>query len=496
MSVIESTGFYRHLTSTIGSEMMSMQCANCGIEILQGQRFCRACGAPVEGSVAPTQVMDTDPDGLIKVNNTKRSSKTNTNPVTNAAHGQTTFIPAPQNPETEMIDLGLIPQKGINAPVEANPSQTRAIEETNQAAQVSIHSTSPFQPEPQVYAPTSAAGDFQTTPPASLSTVQPLKKSYGWLFAFGAIALVGVIFLTFLMIGRARRAANPPPKAPSASSASDRPTELYIDETTARVTEEETVFTQRFPLPNSAKFSLSNISGDITIEGVDSSEAEVKVIKRGGSADQRKDIKIIYSTLGGNLSLKPSQQFSSDIDIIYEIKLPRNLGQVNVIGTNSDIKLKDIDALIEIKSVSGTLDLSNLRGQVKAETQSGEVFLSQVMGDIFAKTTSGKIELSGVSGSIRTDNTAGDTKATIDSTTSADMLSFESINGKIDLRFKSAINAELEANTISGSIDLEGVQIEVKKMPGSSQAVGRLGVGGQPLKIKTVSGDIKVTQKS
>jgi DUF4097 and DUF4098 domain-containing protein YvlB len=473
-----------------------MQCAKCGIEILQGQRFCRACGAPAEGSVAPTQVMDTDPEGLIKVNNTKRTSKTNTNPVANAANGGTTFIQVPQNPQTELMDAGLAPQQVINAPVEANPSQTKAIEETTQAAQVSIHSTSPFQPEPPVYAPASAAGDFQTTPPASLSTVQSPKKSYGWMVAFGAIALVGVIFLAFLMMGRARRAANPPPTLPSASSASDRQTDLYMDETTARVTDDETVFTQKFPLPNSAKFSLNNISGDITIEGVDSSEAEVKIIKRGGSADQRKDIKIIYSTLGGNLTLKPSQQFSGDIDIIYEIKLPRNLGQVNVIGTNSDIKLKDIDALLEIKSVSGTLDLSNLRGQVKAETQSGEVFLSQVMGDIFAKTTSGKIELSGVSGSIKTDNTAGDTKATIDSTTSADMLSFESINGKIDLRFKSAINAELEANTISGSIDLEGVEIEVRKMPGSSQATGRLGVGGQPLKIKTVSGNIKITQKS
>jgi DUF4097 and DUF4098 domain-containing protein YvlB len=475
---------------------MAMQCANCGVEILQGQRFCRACGAPVEGSVAPTQVMDTDPEGLIKVNNTKRTSKTNTNPVANATNGGTTFIQLPQNPQTELIDAGLAPQQAINAPVEANPSKTRAIEEATQAAQVSIHSTSPFQPEPPVYTPANAASDFQTTPPASLSTVQPPKKSYGWLVAFGAIALVGVIFFAFLLMGRARRAANPPPTSPSASSAPDRPTDLYMDETTARVTDDETVFTQKFPLPNSAKFSLNNISGDITIEGIDSSEAEVKIIKRGGSADQRKDIKIIYSTLGGNLSLKPSQQFSHDIDIIYEIKLPRNLGQVNVIGTNSDIKLKDIDALLEIKSVSGALDLSNLRGQIKAETQSGELFLSQVMGDIFAKTTSGKIELSGVSGSIKTDNTAGDTKATIDSTTSADMLSFESINGKIDLRFKSAINAELEANTISGSIDLEGVQIEVRKMPGSSQAIGRLGVGGQPLKIKTVSGNIKITQRS
>jgi DUF4097 and DUF4098 domain-containing protein YvlB len=461
-----------------------MQCANCGVDIIQGQRFCRSCGTPVEGSVPSTQVMNTDPEGLVKANNTKRTSKSNTNPVANAANGQTTFIKAPQSPQTEVMDAGLLPEAAGKPPIEAGPVQTKAIDEPARAAQVSIHSTSPFQPEPPAI-----------MPPANLPGLQAPKKSYGWLFAFGAIALVGLIFFSFLLFGRARRAANPPPAAPT-SSTPDRPTELTLDETAARVTEDETSFTQKFPLPTSAKFSLTNISGDITITGVDSAEAEVKVIKRGGTAEERRDIRIIYSTLGGNLSLKPSQQFSKDIDVIYEIKLPRNLGQVNIVGTSSNIKLKDIDALHDIKSVSGNLDLSNLRGQVKAETQSGELFLSQVMGDTFAKSTSGKIELSGVSGSIKTDNTAGETKATIDNASSADLLSFESINGKIDLRFKSAINAELEASTVSGSIDLEGVQIEVRKMPGSSQASGRLGVGGQPLKIKTVSGNIKITQKS
>jgi hypothetical protein len=476
--------------------MMAMQCANCGIELLQGQRFCRSCGVPVEGAVPSTQVMDTDPEGLVKVNNTQRTSKVNTNPVVNPANGQTTYMQAPQNPETIFIDASVLPQPATAIPVEAKPAQTTAMEEQAQPAQVSIHSTSPFQPEVPAHASPSPSGDFKTTPPASISTIQQPKKAYGWVIAFGAIALVGVIFLSFLMLGRAKRAANLPPTSQPTSSVPDKPADLYLDETGARVTDDETIFTQKFPLPNSAKFSLSNISGNITIEGIDSSEAEVKVMKRGGSADQRKDIKIIYSTLGGNLSLKPSQQFTNDIDIIYEIKLPRNLGQVNITGTSSNIKLKDIDALLDIKSVSGNLDLSNLRGQVKAETQSGEAFLSQVMGDIFVKSTSGKIELSSVSGSIKTDNTAGDTKATIDNTSSADVLSFESINGKIDLRFKFAVNAELEANTVSGSIDLEGVGIEVKKMPGSSQAAGRLGVGGQPLKIKTVSGNIKITQKS
>jgi hypothetical protein len=461
---------------------MAMQCANCGAELLQGQRFCRACGAQADGEVAATQVIDTDPDSPVKVNNTARAPRVNTNPVANSPQGQTTYMETPQNPETVLIDS------------QSLPLRTSAMSEGQvQSAPVSIHSTSPFQAEQPSYTP---PADFQTSPPASVATPQPPKNSKGWLIALGSIALVGILFFAFLMVGyllRAPKGVTTPPPVPRESPASS---EQYLNEDAARVTGDETVFTQKFPLPNSAKFFLSNVSGDITVEGIDGTEAEVKVTKRGGSADQRRDLKIIYSTLGGNLSLKPSKQFDNDIAVIYEIKLPRNLGQVNIDGVSSNIKLKNIDALLSVKSVSGALELSNLRGAVRAETQSGEIFLSQIIGNITAKSTSGMIELAGVSGSIQTDNTSGDTKATIDNTTSTDTLSFESINGSIDLQFKGDINAELQANTVSGSIEANGLGVEVKQAPGSEQAIGRLGIGGQSLKIKTVSGDIKITKKS
>jgi hypothetical protein len=459
-----------------------MQCANCGAELLQGQRFCRACGAQADGPVAATQVIDTDPDSPVKVNNTTRPPRVNTNPVANSSHGQTTYMETPPNPETVLIDANLLAQQTTVMP-----------EGQVQSAPVSIHSTSPFQAEQASDAP---PADFQTRPPASVATPQPPKNSKGWLIALGSIALVGTIFFAFLMFGYLLRSPKGVTTPPPVTRESKEPTEQYLSEEAARVTDDETVFTQKFPLPNSAKFFLSNVSGDITVEGIDGTEAEVKVTKRGGSADLRRDLKIIFSTLGGNLSLKPSKQFDNDIDVIYEIKLPRNLGQVNIDGVSSNVKLKNIDALLTVKSVSGALELSNLRGAVRAETQSGEIFLSQIIGNVTAKSTSGMIGLAGVSGSIQTDNTSGDTKATIDSTTSTDTLSFESINGSIDLQFKSDLNAELDANTVSGSIQANGLGVEVKQAPGSEQAIGRLGIGGQPLKIKTVSGDIKITKKS
>jgi DUF4097 and DUF4098 domain-containing protein YvlB len=469
-------------------EMMGMLCTKCGAELLQGQRFCRACGKPsepMEGSVDPTRVIDTDPEGLVQGNPTTRVPKVDTNPVTNPGQGKTTLMQDPYNP-TVLMPTSAVPQP------QPTP-QTSAIPDQGKATESAMYGTTPMTHEAGRLAQAPPPPMQYQAPPLYTPPVQSAKKSYGWLIALGGIGLCGVIFFAFLVFARMQRRTIVPPKAPPA------PTQAlsnYLDETAARVTSNETVITNKFKLPNSAKFTLTNVSGDIKITGTDTTEAEVKVIKRGGTAEERSDVKIIVDTKGGNLLLKPADRRFNDIDIAYEIKLPRNLGQVNIDAVSSAIKIDDIDALIQIHSISGDLELSKIRGKVEAQTESGEIFLANAVGPVTAKSLSGKIDLADVSGMIQTDNKSGDTRVSIDSTSSSDMLSFESINGSIELQFKSEINAELDAHTVSGDIEANGLGVDIKEMPGNTTARGRLGIGGQQLIVKTISGDIKITKKS
>ncbi|MBI3651128.1 MAG: zinc-ribbon domain-containing protein [Acidobacteria bacterium] len=474
-----------------------MHCMNCGAELVEGQRFCRACGKPsanLEGAEARPTV-ETDPNGL---QHAPVAHSINTNPVANATHGQTTLMQDSYRPDTTIMNAK--PQtggQGRTPDAAASAPPTSPIIEPPLAAEISIHSTAPFHMEkPRLTQAPQAPVNFQA-PPQYAPTASPPPKSYGWLIALGGIALFGFIFFAFLLFGRSQRAAKRPTTTTTTATVTpDQTNDNYMNEATARVTSEETTFTQKFPLPESAKFFLNNVSGNITIVGSDSTEAEVKVIKSGGTAEQRQEVKIVYSTIGGGLSLKPSAHFIQDIDIAYEIRLPRKLSQVNVKAVSSKIKIKDVDALITIECASSNMELENLRGALNAKTDSGDIFVAKTSGDINVKTLSGKIELDEVSGSIKTVNTSGNTKAMIDNSTSNDVLTFESINGAIDLRFKAEINAEMIASTVSGNIKTEGLGIAVKKMPGSQEAIGRLGIGGQALNIKTVSGDIKITKKS
>src|SRR5947207_8325264 len=65
---------------------MAEQCRNCGAELFEGQRFCRACGAPsdpLSQEQAPTQMMPPQPGGWNArgAANTAPSNSQNTSPV-------------------------------------------------------------------------------------------------------------------------------------------------------------------------------------------------------------------------------------------------------------------------------------------------------------------------------------------------------------------------------------------------------------------------------
>jgi hypothetical protein len=336
----------------------------------------------------------------------------------------------------------------------------------------------------------------------------PPSKSgapWAWILALGGIFLVGVIFFMALLFGRASRRprAGVPPMPPEIGRPSvptpPTPPDLskpqgVLSETGATVTDDETTITQKFPLSNTSKFSLKNPSGNITIEGTDGNSAEIKVIKQGGDAEDRKAVEIRYSTAGGNLTLETDMNHANDIDVTYQIKLPRNLGSVRVEGQSADVELQDIDADIEIRSQSGKVDLTKVMGAVKVETQSGDINVEGANSTVRVNSQSGEIELRDVKGKVDVNSLSRNIKARFDTAASIDEMNFKSVSGDVDLAFKSDLNAEFDARTVSGSMDVKTLGVDVKYAPGNTSARGSVGTGGQTLKIITVSGKIKVTK--
>jgi hypothetical protein len=235
---------------------------------------------------------------------------------------------------------------------------------------------------------------------------------------------------------------------------------MLLDNEGAEVDGNQTTITKTYPLASGGSFALRNINGDITIEGWDEQQAEVQIIKRGGSPQARDALRIMREQSANRLSFNtlPEMRGGGVEEVRYVVKLPRNLRELEIFSNNSNIELTGANA-----------------ATISVMVQRGNIQLEDVSGTVNSRTTKGNTKV-----------VVGDAERTAPQV-------FNGISGNIELELAPDANAELKAETVSGDIDIDeefGIKVE-KRMVGQ-QAVGRIGKGGQPIVVKTVSGNIKI----
>lgn len=398
---------------------MAEYCRNCGTELLAGQRFCRMCGAPItdaQREELPTKVFTRDRQ---------------------AAGGAAQAASAP-----------------TTAP------QAKA-------------GTDPFSPFQQSTAPQSPVPQPQTTP-LYLPPDQAPSKSRAMMFL--VLGLLGVLLLSVaLLIWNYRQAGpvkNVPPPPPGAETEIPVPPEppppppveseeggAALDESDAVETDTETVITKTYALKSAATFSIKEMNGNVAIEGWDESEAEVKIIKRGGSIADRQRVQVRSSNNDDRLSFRTSPIRGGDVEVRYEVKLPRGLRQVEINTVNGEVKIEDISGAVEVKAQNASVELSNVSGVTAVKLVNGRI-----------KADYDGVELSGPQ-------------------------QLSTVNGEINVNLSDDLDADIQAKTVSGNIELDGdFRFKVEKKIVGQEAAGRVGDGGQPISIKTVNGPIKMSR--
>lgn len=133
--------------------------------------------------------------------------------------------------------------------------------------------------------------------------------------------------------------------------------------------------------------------------------------------------------------------------------------------------------------------LSNLN----LKTLNGGIGINGVSGDIEARAVNGGLTLAELSGdvSIHTDN--GSVSVTLDgSTWQGSGLNVSTTNGSLKIYLPKNYSAELETQTVNGSMDI-GFPIQVHGKIGKTiQTV--LGSGGPKIKFSTVNGSVKLVE--
>jgi hypothetical protein len=380
---------------------MAEQCKECGAELMVGQRFCRRCGV------------------------------------------------------------------ALARPSSSEEAQTKVFRPEAQAGAPTLASLLPSQATDRVYQQPTA---YQS-PPTQREIAHTASPSRGKsrLLRFLLLILVGVVASTllgiFLIVRHARRVAPVSEKTPAQSSAPAKAAVNHpgqpnaatlMSEEGATVTKDKTVLTGTYPLGDNVSVSVVNLTGKIKIEGWDQSQAEVRVIKEGGSEQDRQAVQIKLANGKDLLSLETSPTRSSPVEVHYELKLPRRVRQ---------LQIKSADSEVELSKISGAITVS-LQGS--------------------------SIDLSDVSGSINTKIVQGETKAKLNGKLDGPQV-FKSVNGDIELRLTGDTNADISAETITGDIDVDDdLGLKVEKRQAGKAVSGRIGSGGVSISIKTVNGDIRI----
>jgi DUF4097 and DUF4098 domain-containing protein YvlB len=106
---------------------------------------------------------------------------------------------------------------------------------------------------------------------------------------------------------------------------------------------------------------------------------------------------------------------------------------------------------------------------------------------------SGNLRLGQVNGSLDVSSVSGAVNATLVSL-SPQGIHITSVSGSVEIGFKSEVNADFNAEHVSGQVYLDVPNVTRDSDEKSSNVRARIGAGGTPITISSVSGNIRLTR--
>ncbi|WP_367044929.1 DUF4097 family beta strand repeat-containing protein [Streptomyces sp. Je 1-332] len=170
------------------------------------------------------------------------------------------------------------------------------------------------------------------------------------------------------------------------------------------------------------------------------------------------------------------------------------LVEVGVVGAGAVVS--GIEGSTEVKGVTGDTTLVGLSGRVRAHTVSGSLEAQGITGDLRFNSVSGDLTVfEGAGSSIRADSVSGSMIVDLDPAGSPTDVGLQSVSGEIAIRLPHPTDADVEANTASGSVSNAFEDLRVSGQWGAKKITGRLGSGSGKLKATTVSGSIALLRR-
>jgi DUF4097 and DUF4098 domain-containing protein YvlB len=223
-----------------------------------------------------------------------------------------------------------------------------------------------------------------------------------------------------------------------------------------------TTIHESFSAQSNVHLTVGNISGDVTVVPWSRSTIDVVAVKHAGSKEglRRVTVEIDRDQVpASDVRIRTHYEHhwfgNEEGSVDYTLHVPR--------GTS-----------LVVDEVSGDVRANSLGGNVEVHSVSGDVTTLDVGGNLYVHSISGDVHTSML-------HMANDNSADI-----------ETVSGEIHLALPVSASAYVDASSLSGDFDCAWPIPQQRTI--GMHADGNIGHGGGSVRLRSISGDIHLTQ--
>ncbi|MFJ5269287.1 DUF4097 family beta strand repeat-containing protein [Streptomyces sp. NPDC088358] len=241
------------------------------------------------------------------------------------------------------------------------------------------------------------------------------------------------------------------------------------------------------------------VNGTVNVVGTDEGSARLQVSQLEGPPLQvtQRDgtLTVAYEDLPWKGFLKWLDSKGWRRSAVVSLAVPAGTHvEVGVVGAAAVVS--GVEGRVEVKGVTGDTTLVRLSGPVRVDTVSGSLEAQAVTGDLRFNSVSGDLTVVEASGSsVRADSVSGSMIVDLDPTGTPTDVRLTNVSGEIAIRLPHPADAEVEANTASGTVSSAFEDLRVTGQWGAKKITGRLGAGNGKLRAVTASGSIALLRR-
>lgn len=233
-----------------------------------------------------------------------------------------------------------------------------------------------------------------------------------------------------------------------------------------------TVITETHSIPENSTVTVSTFNGSITVEWYEGTELILEITTTSSRSEEELDKAEVEITSGM-------------ITCIEAHRLDRHAN----VGVSLMLRLPHGTEISELETSNGCITVSGGDGTAQVHTSNGNISFSDFSGSVSAETSNGSISASG-SNMVYAAASNGSITGDIMSIT-PEGITLRTSNGEITIEIDSRLDADLEMDTSNGSVSLTGEGFSNVSLD-DSDGWATLGVGGNPITLRTSNGSIRV----